>query len=92
MTDNNSYLPPESLGEAASSIKPGSQIPAYDASKAGLAGLMRHAALEGSHRQIRANVVAPGLVDTALGRHVSKNGPPETQHPYHLGVKELDGR
>jgi NAD(P)-dependent dehydrogenase (short-subunit alcohol dehydrogenase family) len=46
----------------------GSRLPAYDASKAALAGLMRHVALEGASRGIRANIVAPGLVDTPLGR------------------------
>jgi NAD(P)-dependent dehydrogenase (short-subunit alcohol dehydrogenase family) len=49
----------------------GSQLVAYDASKAGLSGLMRHVALEGSRRGIRANVVCPGLVDTPLGRAAS---------------------
>jgi NAD(P)-dependent dehydrogenase (short-subunit alcohol dehydrogenase family) len=49
----------------------GSQLVAYDASKAALFGLMRHVALEGSRRGIRANVVCPGLVDTPLGRAAS---------------------
>ncbi len=39
----------------------GSRLPAYDASKAALGGLMRHVALEGSRRGIRANIVAPAL-------------------------------
>jgi NAD(P)-dependent dehydrogenase (short-subunit alcohol dehydrogenase family) len=52
-------------------LKPGSTIPAYDASKAGLAGLCRHVALEGARRGVRANVVAPGLIDTPLGRLAS---------------------
>ncbi|MDQ1680157.1 MAG: hypothetical protein QOI42_1016, partial [Frankiaceae bacterium] len=47
-------------------LKPGSRLPAYDASKAGLIGLCRHVALEGARRNIRANVVAPGLIDTPL--------------------------
>ena len=41
-------------------LGPGSRIPAYDASKAGLIGLNRHVALEGARRGIRANVLAPG--------------------------------
>jgi NAD(P)-dependent dehydrogenase (short-subunit alcohol dehydrogenase family) len=49
----------------------GSQLVAYDASKAALAGLMRHVGLEGSRRGIRANIVCPGLVDTPLGRLAS---------------------
>ncbi len=56
-------------------MTPGSRIPAYDASKAALGGLMRHVALEGSRRGIRANVVAPGLMDTPLGRAASRGRP-----------------
>ena len=55
-------------------IKPGSRIPAYDASKAALGGLMRHVALEGA-RRVRANIVAPGLMDTPLGRVASQGRP-----------------
>ena len=53
----------------------GSQLPAYDASKAALAGLMRHVAREGAPRGIRANVVCPGLVDTPLGRLATAGRP-----------------
>jgi len=53
----------------------GSQLPAYDASKAALGGLMRHVAREGAPRGIRANVVCPGLVDTPLGRVASAGRP-----------------
>ena len=52
-------------------LKPGSRIPAYDASKAGLFGLSRQVAREGASRGIRANVVVPGLIDTPLGRAAS---------------------
>ena len=48
-------------------LQPGGRLPAYDASKAGLIGLARHVALEGARRGVRANVVAPGLIDTPLG-------------------------
>ena len=41
-------------------VKPGSRIPAYDASKAALGGLTRHVALEGAHNGVRANLVNPG--------------------------------
>ena len=41
-------------------LRPGSRIPAYDASKAGLIGLSRHVAVEGARRGIRANVLRPG--------------------------------
>jgi NAD(P)-dependent dehydrogenase (short-subunit alcohol dehydrogenase family) len=56
-------------------IKPGTGIPAYDASKAGLAGLCRHVAFEGARRGIRANLVVPGLIDTPLGRVASRGRP-----------------
>ena len=53
----------------------GSRLPAYDASKAALAALMRHVALEGAPRGVRANIVAPGLVDTPLGRLATQGRP-----------------
>jgi NAD(P)-dependent dehydrogenase (short-subunit alcohol dehydrogenase family) len=53
----------------------GSQLPAYDASKAALEGLMRHVAREGAPRGVRANIVCPGLVDTPLGRLASAGRP-----------------
>ena len=56
-------------------LKPGTGIPAYDASKAGQLGLARFAAKEGSRRQIRVNTVVPGLIDTPLGRVASKGRP-----------------
>jgi NAD(P)-dependent dehydrogenase (short-subunit alcohol dehydrogenase family) len=57
-------------------LRPGSFLPAYDASKAGMIGLCRHVALEGSRRGgARANVVAPGLIDTPLGRLASQGRP-----------------
>lgn len=59
-------------------LRPGSRQPAYDASKAGLIGLCRHVALEGARRQIRANVVAPGLIDTVLARDLDQMKPKRT--------------
>jgi NAD(P)-dependent dehydrogenase (short-subunit alcohol dehydrogenase family) len=56
-------------------VKPGSGLPAYDATKAGVIGLCRHVALEGARRGIRANVVAPGLIDTPLGRAATAGRP-----------------
>jgi NAD(P)-dependent dehydrogenase (short-subunit alcohol dehydrogenase family) len=52
-------------------LRSGSQLPAYDASKAALSGLMRHVAREAARRGIRANMICPGLVDTPLGRRTS---------------------
>ncbi len=46
----------------------GSGIPSYDTSKAALHGLCRAAAVEAAPLGVRVNVVAPGLIDTVLGR------------------------
>lgn len=66
-------------------LRPGSRIPAYDTSKAALAGLSRHVAFEGARRGIRANVVAPGLIDTPLGRLATAGRPGRDKAPVALG-------
>lgn len=66
-------------------LQPGSRIPAYDASKAGLVGLCRHTALEGARGGIRANLVAPGLIDTPLGRAASAGRASRERTPIPLG-------
>jgi NAD(P)-dependent dehydrogenase (short-subunit alcohol dehydrogenase family) len=66
-------------------LRPGSGIPSYDASKAALAGLCRHVALEGARQGIRANLVAPGLIDTPLGRLASAGRPSRGRTPVPLG-------
>lgn len=66
-------------------LRPGSNLPAYDSSKAGLGGLCRHVAFEGSRRGIRANVIAPGLIDTPLGRAASRGRPSRNQTVIPLG-------
>lgn len=63
----------------------GSRIPAYDASKAALTGLCRQVAAEGARRGVRANVVAPGLIDTPLGRWATGGRPSRTKAPVPLG-------
>lgn len=65
-------------------ITPGSGIPAYDTSKAALGGLCRHVANEGARRGIRANVVAPGLIDTPIGRAASAGRPSRDRTPVPL--------
>ncbi|MEO8115041.1 MAG: SDR family NAD(P)-dependent oxidoreductase [Phenylobacterium sp.] len=67
------------------SLRPGSRLPAYDASKAALGGLMRHVAFEGKRKGIRANIVAPGLVDTPLGRVASQGRPSRGRTPTPFG-------
>jgi NAD(P)-dependent dehydrogenase (short-subunit alcohol dehydrogenase family) len=66
-------------------LSPGSRIPAYDTSKAGLIGLCRHTALEGARKGVRANVIAPGLIDTPLGRLASQGRPSRERTPIPLG-------
>jgi NAD(P)-dependent dehydrogenase (short-subunit alcohol dehydrogenase family) len=66
-------------------VRPGSRIPSYDASKAALGGLMRHVALEGAARSIRANIVAPGLMDTSIGRAASRGRPSRSATRIPLG-------
>ncbi len=56
-------------------LRPGSGIPSYDSSKAAQIGLMRHAAREAARVGGRVNVVAPGLIDTPLGRLASAGRP-----------------
>jgi NAD(P)-dependent dehydrogenase (short-subunit alcohol dehydrogenase family) len=81
-------LPPGGAIVFVSSIaalRPGTRLPAYDASKAALLGLSRHVALEGSRRQVRANVVCPGLIDTPLGRQASAGRSNRDRTPIPLG-------
>ena len=66
-------------------LRPGSGIPSYDASKAALTGLCRHVALEGGRRGVRANIVAPGLIDTPLGRLATAGRPSRDRTPVPLG-------
>lgn len=73
------------LISSIASIKPGSRLPAYDASKAALAGLMRHAGIEGERRGIRVNIVAPGLMDTSIGREATRGRPGRAKTPVPLG-------
>jgi NAD(P)-dependent dehydrogenase (short-subunit alcohol dehydrogenase family) len=65
-------------------LTPGTRIPAYDASKAGLFGLARHVALEGARAGVRANVVVPGLIDTPLGRAATQGRPSRARTPVPL--------
>lgn len=66
-------------------LRPGSRIPAYDASKAAQFGLARHAAAEGARSGVRVNTVAPGLIDTPLGRLASAGRPSRTATRIPLG-------
>jgi NAD(P)-dependent dehydrogenase (short-subunit alcohol dehydrogenase family) len=73
------------LISSVAGLRPGSRLPAYDATKAALGGLCRHVAFEGARRNIRANVVAPGLIDTPLGRVATQGRPSRARVPVALG-------
>jgi NAD(P)-dependent dehydrogenase (short-subunit alcohol dehydrogenase family) len=57
----------------------GSNLPAYDASKAALSGLLRHATREAMTAGVRVNAVVPGLIDTSLGRMATAQRPNRTR-------------
>ena len=73
------------LISSIASMKPGSRMPSYDSSKAALGGLMRHAGLEGERRGIRVNIIAPGLMDTSIGREATRGRPNRAKTPVPLG-------
>ena len=73
------------LISSVAALRPGSGIPAYDSSKAGQIGLMRQAAREAASRGGRVNIVAPGLIDTPLGRAATAGRPSRAQTRIPLG-------
>jgi NAD(P)-dependent dehydrogenase (short-subunit alcohol dehydrogenase family) len=66
-------------------LKAATRSASYDASKAALAALMRNVALEGAPRGIRSNIVAPGYVDTPLGRAATAGRPARAATPLPFG-------
>lgn len=73
------------LVSSVAGLRPGSGIVAYDTSKAAQIGLMRQAAREAARRGGRVNVVAPGLIDTPLGRLATAGRPSRGRTPVPLG-------
>ena len=73
------------LISSVAGLRPGSGIPAYDTSKAAQVGLMRHAAREAARQGGRVNCVAPGLIDTPLGRLATAGRPSRGKTPVPLG-------
>ncbi|MDT7544049.1 MAG: hypothetical protein QOE99_159 [Actinomycetota bacterium] len=73
------------LISSVAGLRPGSGIPSYDASKTAQIGLMRQAAREASRAGGRVNVVAPGLIDTPLGRLATAGRPGRAATPVPLG-------
>jgi len=56
---------------SAAAISPLGGLPAYETSKAGMVALARSVAFAGQRTGLRANTLAPGLIDTPLGRHAN---------------------
>jgi NAD(P)-dependent dehydrogenase (short-subunit alcohol dehydrogenase family) len=57
-------------------VEPGAMVGAYSASKAALAALIRTIALENKDRNISANAVLPGTMDTPANRAADPNADP----------------
>lgn len=70
---------------SAASVSPLGRNPAYEASKAALSALTRATAVEGQSRGIRANAIAPGLLDTPMGRAASARNPARATRPVPFG-------
>lgn len=70
---------------STASISPLSGLPVYECSKAALAALCRSAAYATHGRGLRANVIAPGLIDTPLGRDATRNRPTRAARPLPFG-------
>lgn len=70
---------------STASISPASGLPAYETSKAALAALARAVAFAGQPTGLRANVVAPGLIDTPMGRDASRARPSRAARPLPFG-------
>lgn len=70
---------------STASISPLSGLPAYETSKAALAALARAVAFAGQPTGLRANVVAPGLIDTPMGRDASRARPSRAARPLPFG-------
>ena len=70
---------------STASISPQSGLPAYETSKAALAALARAVAFASQEQGLRANVIAPGLIDTPLGRDASRARPSRAARPLPFG-------
>ncbi|MBR9981371.1 MAG: SDR family oxidoreductase [Desulfatitalea sp.] len=63
------------LISSLASQRPNGHNPAYECTKAAQLALARSVALAGQRQGIRCNAVAPGLIDTPLGRVATQNRP-----------------
>ncbi len=72
------------ISSTAAFLPSTTEIPAYAASKAALAGLNLYVAKEAAPKGIRVNLVTPGLIDTSLGRLATRFRPDRAQTPIPL--------
>jgi NAD(P)-dependent dehydrogenase (short-subunit alcohol dehydrogenase family) len=70
---------------------PAGRNPAYESSKAGLSALCRATALEAHDKDIRANLVRAGLIDTPMGRAASAARPGRAAGPLPFGRQGTAG-
>lgn len=70
---------------STAAISPLSGLPAYETSKAALTALGRAVAFAGQPSGLRANVLAPGLIDTPMGRDASRARPSRAARPLPFG-------
>ncbi len=67
------------LISSVASMRNTGRNPAYEASKAALLSLARAVAVHGHEAGIRCNVIAPGFIDTPMGRSASRARPDRAQ-------------
>lgn len=72
------------LTSSIAALMPANEVVAYHSSKAALDGLCMWLAKHAAPRNIRVNIVVPGLIDTSLGRLASKADPSREQRPIPL--------
>jgi NAD(P)-dependent dehydrogenase (short-subunit alcohol dehydrogenase family) len=73
------------LISSIAALMPANEVVAYHSSKAALDGLGMWLARHAAPRNIRVNIVVPGLIDTSLGRLASKADPSREERPIPLG-------
>ncbi len=73
------------LTSSIAALMPANEVIAYHASKAALGGLCMWLAKHAASRNIRVNLIVPGLIDTSLGRLASKADPSREERPIPLG-------
>jgi NAD(P)-dependent dehydrogenase (short-subunit alcohol dehydrogenase family) len=73
------------LTSSIAALMPANEVVAYHSSKAALDGLGMWLAKHAAPRNIRVNIVVPGLIDTSLGRLAGKADPSREERTIPLG-------